>query len=342
MQRGHSSDDGDCQHDPYEGEFEPSPSLTQIALIRTPYIKTYRLPTPLLTFQLALIPGSLLTGFLLSPLLYLSRHLAQRPAHRLRFPDEKATHRRLLAIGFYAGSMIICGGLVGTWSRWCLGWRDPVLWVIWYLMEGKRWWTRPALIGYWAALAVISVAGWSRQLHRARRHRRYVVPGTKEVVVGGTVPGGEGGLSGVATQMMDAADQRLPTFSVNGRRKWFHALAVVMFVPGIALDVSTPLAICAHDQPAFSHLAFSVAFAAFNFAEYIRYFALWPFGVSIHLFLNEFLDSKDSGTAILSHFYLLTGCATPLWLEGSEVLMYFGVLVLGIGDALVRQTSRPS
>jgi dolichol kinase len=38
--------------------------------------------------------------------------------------------------------------------------------------------------------------------------------------------------------MMDAADQRLPTFSVNARRKFFHALAVVMFVPGIAFDVS--------------------------------------------------------------------------------------------------------
>ena len=70
-------------------------------------------------------------------------------------------------------------------------------------------------------------------------------------------------------------------------------------------------------------------------------------GVSVHLFLNEFLDHKDSGTAILSHFYLLAGCASPLWLEGwvedvthaddspSEVLTYFGVLSLGIGDALV-------
>lgn len=78
-----------------------------------------------------------------------------------------------------------------------------------------------------------------------------------------------------------------------------------------------------------------MAFAAFNFAEYIRYFALWPFGVSVHLFLNEFVDSKDSGTAILSHFYLLAGCAAPLWLEGPEVMSFYGVLVLGVGDALV-------
>lgn len=46
------------------------------------------------------------------------------------------------------------------------------------------------------------------------------------------------GFTGVATQMMDAADQRMPTLSVNARRKSFHALAVIMFIPGIAVDVS--------------------------------------------------------------------------------------------------------
>lgn len=69
-------------------------------------------------------------------------------------------------------------------------------------------------------------------------------------------------------------------------------------------------------QPAFAHLAFSSAFALFTFAEYVRYFALYPFGAAVHVFMNEFLDSKDSGTAILSHFYLLTGCANSVWFEG--------------------------
>lgn len=69
-------------------------------------------------------------------------------------------------------------------------------------------------------------------------------------------------------------------------------------------------------QAAFTHLAFSGAFALFTFAEYVRYFALYPFGAAVHLFMNEFLDSKDGGTAILSHFYLLTGCANSIWFEG--------------------------
>lgn len=147
-------------------------------------------------------------------------------------------HRRLLALGFYAGSIIVCAGLVGTWAKWCLDWRDPFVWVVLFLVDNG--WTRPALIAYWGGLAMVSVAGWSRQLGRARRHRRYVVPGVRE---GGkehsvTVVNDPGGLSGVASQMMDAADQRMPTLSVNARRKFFHALAVVMFIPGIAVDVS--------------------------------------------------------------------------------------------------------
>ena len=44
-------------------------------------------------------------------------------------------------------------------------------------------------------------------------------------------------LSNVATDLLDAADKHVPTLSVNARRKFFHALAVVMFVPGIAVDV---------------------------------------------------------------------------------------------------------
>ena len=75
-------------------------------------------------------------------------------------------------------------------------------------------------------------------------------------------------------------------------------------------------------QAAFTHLAFSGAFALFTFTEYVRYFALYPFGAAVHLFMNEFLDAKDGGTAILSHFYLLTGCANSVWFEGCVSLCF--------------------
>lgn len=291
-------------------------------------------------YQIALIPGSLLTGFLLSPLLVLSRQIAQRPVRRLRFPHEKQAHRRALAAGFYLGATLIIGGLIGMWTRWCLRSRDPWLWVVYWLLEGRKRWTRPALLVYWALLGIISVAGWNRQLARSRRYRpRNAMGGMGEAQNGGggtpasepsrppTPPssasamgmtfasvampqlpafphGANLGAALGASEWLDAADRRVPTLGLNGRRKFFHALAVVMFLPGVAAD------------PAFAHLAFSAAFALFAFAEYVRYFALYPFGASVHLFMNEFLDHKDSGTAILSHFYLLTGCAGSVWFEG--------------------------
>ncbi|OCH95472.1 hypothetical protein OBBRIDRAFT_831028 [Obba rivulosa] len=363
-------------------------TIAKIWPIATLFIKTYRLPTPLLLYQIALIPGSLLTGFFLSPLLYLSRHIARRPVRRLRYPAEKLKHRRLLAAGFYAGALAIVAGLVGGWLRWCMGGRDPWMWVIRWLLAGRRPWTRGALLAYWALLVSLSVAGWNRQLARSRRYRHRAgassggeyyssfdagrggagagaanTPGTAPVLA--TAPTNAAELSDssapltsawdatgplglnfagipnlpnlsnlpnlpngaqvstVATDLLDAADKHVPTLSLNARRKFFHALAVVMFLPGVIID------------PAFMHLSFSAAFALFTFAEYVRYFALYPFGAAVHLFMYEFLDNKDSGTAILSHFYLLTGCANSVWFEGpSRLLEFTGILVLGVGDAL--------
>ncbi|THH10893.1 hypothetical protein EW145_g1022 [Phellinidium pouzarii] len=358
-------------------------TIARIWPITTLYIKTFRLPTPLLIFQLALISGSILVGTLLAPLLYLSRHIAQRPLRKLRFPEEKQRHRRLLALAFYLGAALIIGGLIGTWTRWCLNGRDPWLWTIFWILEGKEKWTRPLLLVYWVALACLSVAGWGRQLSRSRKYRQKAsfppvtglaaetslpslqtatgpsspafisnytpshmdpsstiahnsqVSSSTQNALGiqlslPTLPNGANvSVSTVANDLLDAADKRLPTLSLNARRKFFHALAVVMFVPGIAVD------------PAFTHLSFSVAFAAFTFAEYLRYFALYPFGAALHVFLTEFIDDKDGGTAILSHFYLLTGCASSIWLEGpSKLLGFTGVLALGIGDAMASIVGR--
>ncbi|KAF9064184.1 hypothetical protein BDP27DRAFT_1333967 [Rhodocollybia butyracea] len=336
--------------------------------LTTLYIKTYRLPTPLLIFQTALIAGSFLTGFMLSPFLILSRHIGRRPVRRMRYPERKLRQRRLLALGFYVGTFVMVFGLIGMWTYWCLGKRNPWVWIILWLLEGRKQWSRPALLVYWAALGSLSVAGWNRQLARSRKFRTWntagenlIVPGSgptsaspigtdsialqssgnsSDTQTGPSVAGPASALgltfpnlpnlpnlsnlpNGVASDLLDAADKHVPTLRLNARRKFFHALTVVMFVPGVAFD------------PAFTHISFSVAFALFTFAEYVRYFAIYPFGAAVHLFMNEFLDQKDSGTAILSHFYLLTGCAGSLWLEGDAPLLSFtGILVLGIGDAL--------
>ncbi|EGF99874.1 uncharacterized protein MELLADRAFT_94027 [Melampsora larici-populina 98AG31] len=108
---------------------------------------------------------------------------------------------------------------------------------------------------------------------------------------------------------------------LNFRRKFFHGLSCLMFIPAILID------------PGFTSLAFTVAFVGFTLLEFLRYFAVYPIGVSIHLFFNEFIDSKDSGPVILSHFYLLTACSTGLWLEGNRLGSLIGVFVVGWSDA---------
>lgn len=265
--------------------------------VTTELIKTYRTPTPLLLFQIALIPGAYLTGFLLSPILVLSRNLAQKPSYRLRFPDQKTPFRRALAGGFYGLAALIIGGLIGPWAGWCLGpdmargsrftnyLGNPWVWVLNWLTAGRTMWARPALLAYWGALAVISVAAWGRQLARARKAGKRIVgmPGARSgspTFSSGVVPSSmdgctvrrasvsvhdrdEGTSSSIRaygptsrsspygshsptavgqmgqsmTEFFDAADKRVPTLSLNARRKSFHALAVIMFIPGIAFDV---------------------------------------------------------------------------------------------------------
>ena len=54
----------------------------------------------------------------------------------------------------------------------------------------------------------------------------------------------------------------------------------------------------------------------------------------------QYVDDRDSGSIIVTHIYLLLGCASPLWLEemsaSSQRLLcsLAGVNVLGVGDAM--------
>ncbi|GAA6051494.1 hypothetical protein JCM3770_004561 [Rhodotorula araucariae] len=385
-----------------------------------PYIPpTFRAPTPVIAFQAVLIPGAFLIGFLLSPLLVISRHIASKPSHRLKWPTERERHRKLLALGVALGLVGIVVLPLGGWAGWMLGASPPSFlrrirrpwgwalrfwcfgdsdgvsdwqpaaaadlapgrgrgWSLFAARRTSRGWRRLALVAYWATVISSAIGGWQTHLVRKRRIRTRASPTPMPPLTGiaegceadaslgmGTQDSGRAqGLPGAAAAAagkrllgmgMDAVhgaarmstgaagsaatsarlgtplgrvgaesarEEKAVHASLNMRRKFFHALAVLMFVPGIAID------------PAFTSLAFSVAFSLFTFAEYARYFALYPIGAPLHIFFSEFVDSKDSGPVILSHFYLLTGCAGGLWLEGRGINRYTGVLVLGVGDSL--------
>ncbi|KAJ2707137.1 dolichol kinase [Coemansia sp. IMI 203386] len=110
-------------------------------------------------------------------------------------------------------------------------------------------------------------------------------------------------------------------FWLHVRRKSYHALATLLFLPGV-LFASQPL-----------HLGFSVALIVFVVVECLRALDVHPLAPAIDRFLRRFTDHRDAGLVVTSHFYLLLGCALPVWLGGtSDVARLAGVLTLGLAD----------
>jgi dolichol kinase len=127
---------------------------------------------------------------------------------------------------------------------------------------------------------------------------------------------------------------------VDTRRKVFHGMMVVMFVPTIYVD------------PAFCALALALVLSGFLLLDLFRASQLPHISRPLTYFLAPYVDGRDHrGPVIVSHIFLLIGCAIPLWLslagiprggnapwEGWDVLsrdvsMVSGVICVGMGDA---------
>ncbi|MCJ1266236.1 hypothetical protein MMC22_006119 [Lobaria immixta] len=134
---------------------------------------------------------------------------------------------------------------------------------------------------------------------------------------------------------------RLTAFvEVDTRRKVFHGMMVVMFLPSILVD------------PPFAALALILVLAIFLLLDLFRASQLPPLSRPLTHFLAPYVDGRDHrGPVIVSHIFLLIGCAIPLWLslaalprtgvspwEGWDVStrdlgMISGVVCVGMGDA---------
>ena len=74
------------------------------------------------------------------------------------------------------------------------------------------------------------------------------------------------------------------------------------------------------------NLSLSVALSLFMFLEFIRVSKLWLLSPLIQSFFDEFLDHRDRlGSAILSHIYLLIGCALPIWLSKYATTLFLNL-----------------
>ncbi|KAG0634599.1 hypothetical protein HOY80DRAFT_1012374 [Tuber brumale] len=131
----------------------------------------------------------------------------------------------------------------------------------------------------------------------------------------------------------------LTHIQVDTRRKVFHGMVVIMFlIPGV-LD------------PAFTYLGLSLTLAVFLLLDTVRAGQLPPFSGKIAVFLQPFVDGRDlKGPVIVSHVFLLLGCAIGWWFtlastdteegdawdwSGRQIDLAFvsGVVCVGLGDA---------
>ncbi|KAI0407361.1 hypothetical protein F4802DRAFT_19039 [Xylaria palmicola] len=142
-----------------------------------------------------------------------------------------------------------------------------------------------------------------------------------------------------------------PVCEVDTRRKVFHFMMVAMFLPATYVD------------PCFVALALAIVLAAFLLLDLLRASQLPPLSRPLSLFLAPYVDGRDlRGPVVISHIFLLIGCAIPLWLSlGSlpradpgdgrdhlvgwdvptrEVAMVSGVVCVGLGDAAASLVGR--
>lgn len=122
----------------------------------------------------------------------------------------------------------------------------------------------------------------------------------------------------------------LPEMRLILLRKYFHLVATILFAPPILLYWK------------FMSLAFAVAFAIFILLEAFRFAKIYPFHPFLSNAIKGFIDSRDKGF-VLTHTYLLLGCAIPVWYayfihQGiysavSLLIAISGVSVTGLGDA---------
>lgn len=134
---------------------------------------------------------------------------------------------------------------------------------------------------------------------------------------------------------------------VDTRRKVFHGMMVVMLLPTTFID------------PAFLSLGLVLVLMVFLLLDLFRAAQLRPVSKPLARFLTPYIDGRDlQGPVIVSHIFLLIGCAIPLWLSlaGAErggtnpwqgwevatrdVSMIAGVVCVGMGDAAASLVGR--
>ncbi|CAN0457611.1 unnamed protein product, partial [Ectocarpus sp. 12 AP-2014] len=212
---------------------------------------------------------------------------------------------------------ILAGGTAAWLTYWTaplLGYSNPVAWVALHSMGYSdpaetasraglfiQSWTDKHVAGGWrwgAVAAGVFRWAWSDMKGEGGIGER--IGGNRPLLVAGWVLA-----LAVVVPSVPWLSRRLP---LSGRkttsRKMFHFLATAMFVPAIALE------------PDFLSLALGTALGVLLALEFLRCTGCPPVSSVMNGYYGGFLDARDGGCVVVTHLFLLVGCAVPVWLSG--------------------------
>ncbi|KAJ4255471.1 dolichol kinase [Fusarium torreyae] len=264
--------------------------------------------------------------------------MSVRPFFKLT--QEQATLRKWLYAGYvYANIVgIVLVGIRSYVEKYALNGNEPIGWALGYLLGDWPWFRYQvvsAQLDRWICLPPRSDStekqchsGWVQQV----RHDDFGEANTRlllsvywlGILIVGLV---------IVFRLKDI-------YEVDTRRKVFHFMMVGMFLPATFVD------------PTYAALALSLILAVFLILDLLRASQLPPLSKPIASFLAPYVDGRDfRGPVVISHIFLLIGCAIPLWLglaslsrTGSDYLsgwevstrdasLVSGVICVGLGDA---------
>jgi dolichol kinase len=260
-------------------------------------------------------------------------------------PQQALVRRWAYAAYIYTTVVFIILGPIRSFvSRFALSGQDPFGWALGYLLgdlppfrnlvmsAGLQIWIRlPQPLGP-TITTQLSLVEWLRQdvLGPANMRLLLCVYCVFVLLIG-----------------ISAVLQLSSVAEVDTRRKVFHGIMVAMLLPTTFID------------PCFIALALVLILAIFLLLDLFRASQLPPISKPLTAFLAPYVDGRDyRGPVIVSHIFLLIGCAIPLWLSlaaaprtGQEpwfgwettvrdVSMISGVVCVGLGDSAASLVGR--
>ena len=191
------------------------------------------------------------------------------------------------AVRFAALALTFTGGVLAPWLGLLVG-AEPIGWVVRFFVQP----TRLAIAAGWVAAIVVVSALAAR-----------VAPAVVHPTAGGDgEAGGADGSDGAGAAATKARRQRARLLLT---RKLYHFLAVALFVPAALLERD------------FLQLCMAGALAVFLLLEAVRVCGVAPLAAPLGGFVRRFVDARDGGTLVLTHVYLLLGCALPVLLDAA-------------------------